>query len=302
MSETFHFIGPFAASLLIAFPSFAQSPAPQAEAPVRAAPAGDDQVQDLTSTTLASPPPAPAPAVAPQPAPAPTPSAAAAAPPPPPAPAGTVQFATPSPSPESAEASGRVHQGFYLRVVSAPAILSLSGTGPRGSAKIGGFGSGATIALGGTIAPGLVLGGMVQATQAVAKFSGGPYAGSTVTTYDGKTFTASRKASVSTSALALMLDWYPKATGGWHAGLNAGLGTVAVQNLADDSTMFGTGLTGGLFGGYDWSIGKAWSLGLALSISGTTSAKLKDSEDTNIDTGYRLRSVAFGLGASILYF
>ena len=189
-----------------------------------------------------------------------------------------------------------------MRIVSAPAFVSLSGTGPRGSAKLRGLGDASVISFGGSIARGLVLGGMIQATGLTAKFSGGPFAGSTVTTADGKTFDASRKAAAGTAGLGLMLDWYPKPLGGWHAGLTAGLGSISVQNLADDSVMAGGGLTGGLFGGYDWSIGKAWSLGLELSLSGTTSSKLKDADDPNIDTGYRLRALSVGLGASILYF
>jgi len=317
MSPTSPLTTSIVACLLFASPAFAQTAvAPQhAAAPAPAADTGNNQVSDMTNVPLSSPAaadpnepqaqPAPTPAPAPQPAPGAAatgaaPTAAAAAPPPPPPPA--AQPVNTWPEPQPSEAPDRVHQGFYMRIVNAPAFVSMRGTGPAGDAKLTGLGSASVISLGGSIAPGLVLGGTIQSLQLTAKFNGGPFIGSRVTNANGDAFDASNKASVATSGLGLLLDWFPNPSGGWHAGMTAGVGVLALQNLADSSSMVGTHLNGSLFGGYDWSIGKAWSLGLELSLSATTSNTLKDANDTNIDTGYRLKSIAVGLGASILYF
>lgn len=301
MSHSIHFTTPFIASFLLISPAFAQTqPAPSPTSPPK-----NGDVSDMTNVTMTSPaasgpasggsaPQAPLAAPAPQPPPA----AVAPATPPPPAPMAQPVVLN---APIVVREPEPVHQGFYLRLVSAPAFVSFSGSGPDGNAKITGLGSASVIALGGSIARGLVLGGMLTATQVSGKFNGGPFIGARVTNAKG-TFDATNKAMAATSGLALMLDWYPNPLGGWHAGMAGGLGFVAVQNLADDSQMVGTGLTGRLFGGYDFSIGKAWSLGLGLSLSGTTSAKLKDSADSSIDTGYRLKSLAVGFDASIVDF
>ena len=295
-----HFTIPFIVSLLLAEHVLAQT------RPVAIAPTKDGEVADMTDTTMPSPsataasPQAPAaPAQSGGPAPQPPPAAVAPATPPPPPRVQPILVATPDqPAPDLE----RVRQGFYLRMVAAPAFVSMSGTGPHGDAKLSGLGSASIIALGGSVAPGFVIGGMLLGTALSAKFNGGPYVGTSATTADGRKFDVSNKATVGATGLGLLLDWYPNPSGGWHAGLAGGLGAITVQNLADNSQMMGTGLTGMLFGGYDFAIGKAWSFGLGLSLSALTSSKLKDVDDTSIDTGYRLKSVSVGLDASILYF
>lgn len=187
-----------------------------------------------------------------------------------------------------------------MRVVSGPGFVSMAGDGPNGKVSLKGLGTGAIIAIGGSIGHGLVLGGTLQASDLTAKFNGGPFIDATVTA-QGKTVSATDKAMIGTSGLGLLIDWYPSMSAGWHTGLSLGVGFTSVQNLADDSTMVGTSAAGNLFGGYDWSIGRDWSLGLDLFVAGTTSATMKDSKDAT-DTGYRLRSFCVGLGGSILYF
>jgi hypothetical protein len=101
--------------------------------------------------------------------------------------------------------------------------------------------------------------------------------------------------------LGLLVDWYPKATGRWHAGLSAGVGGVVVSNLADKSDFAGANLAGGLFAGYDFPLAREWALGLQLTANGATPAKLQ--EDRNgAATGYRLTPLSIGLQASLLYF
>jgi hypothetical protein len=64
--------------------------------------------------------------------------------------------------------------------------------------------------------------------------------------------------------------------------------------------MSGPSVGGSAFGGYDWSIGPAWSLGLGLVASGNTSTKMMN-EDGD-DTGYRMKSYSIGISGSVLYF
>jgi hypothetical protein len=193
-----------------------------------------------------------------------------------------------------------VREGFYMRLVSGPAFVSMSGDGPNGHVSLSGLGSLATVTFGGSVARGVVLAGTLQASSlSAAKFKGGPFDGANVT-FNGQTVPASSKAMAGVSGLGLLVDWYPNPSGGWHAGLSGGLGFASVVNQADDSTMFGASAAGSVFGGYDWAIGRQWSMGLALAASGSTPATMKDKDGTN--AGYRLQSLSLGLGASILYF
>jgi hypothetical protein len=156
------------------------------------------------------------------------------------------------------------------------------------------------LAIGGNLVGGLVLAGTVQSSSISTTFTGGPFVGESVTS-NGKTLTASAKADASSSHLGLLVDWYPNLSDGWHVGLSAGLGVMSVTNHADDSAMTGTSAAGSVFGGYDWAIGPAWSIGLALVASDARSATLKTSSD-QLDTGYRLSSYFVGISGSFLYF
>ena len=284
------------------------SPARAQQTPAEAAPASEPQITDLTDTTLSSPPaPTPAAPAATTQGPTPvtaTPAQAAPSVPPP--------ATAPTTMPPAAAASGavsptppdigreRIHQGYYMRMISGPSFVSMTGNGPNGKVSLHGLGSGLMVAFGGSIGRGLVLAGTIQASDLTAKFNGGPFVGATVTAQD-KSFAATSKATVGTSELGVLIDWYPNPGGGWHTGLSLGLGLTSLQNLADESTLVGVGGAGGLFGGYDWSIAPTWALGLDLLVTGSTPANMKDAKDST-DTGYRLRSFSVGLGASILYF
>lgn len=209
--------------------------------------------------------------------------------------------ATKAPSSEPADCSQNpIHSGFYLRITAGFGYVSLAGSGPGGTAKISGLGDNSIIAIGGNIARGLVLAGTIQESSITTTFKGGPFVGESVTT-NGQSKAASSQADAASSEIGLLVDWYPKPTGGWHAGLSAGLGAASVMNHADNSTMVGASAAGSVFGGYDWAIGSDWSIGLALVGAGAGSSTMKDSSE-KADTGYRLRSFSLGLAGSILYF
>jgi hypothetical protein len=184
-----------------------------------------------------------------------------------------------------------------------PSLTLLDGHGPSGSdAYLRGAGNGGFLTIGGALAPGLVLAGTLQGSGLEAKFKGGPLEDATLTV-NSTTRSASRKATGGFGMLGALVDWYPNPRGGWHAGLSTGVGVIALKQSADDRTLAGLDFAGSLFGGYDWAIGREWSLGLQLTASGGTQAKLKEGDsDSNHDTGYRLTPLSIGVQASVLYF
>src|SRR5262249_15855224 len=152
------------------------------------------------------------------------------------------------------------HDGFYFRVSTGFGYGAFSGTGPNGNVSISDAASLGAIALGGTVAPGLVVGGSVGAVSI------------TQTTLKGAP--GSPSVDASQVHIAPFLDWFPRPSDGWHVGGMLGFGGPSLRRSSVDGT--GLSVVGSVFGGYDWWIGPQWSLGLALLASGTPSAPLKD--------------------------
>jgi hypothetical protein len=230
-------------------------------------------------------------------------------PPPPTNPATVIRETAPPPTqlPPASDGSlrlPRVHEGFYLRFTTGPSFTSLDGRGPSGaSASITDSGASGSIAIGAAIIPGLVLAGTLQGTAFAGEFEGGPFTDATVRA-NGKTHSASNKALGGFGMIGMLVDWYPKPTGNWHAGFATGLGGVGLTNAADDSDLGGANFSGSVFGGYDWSLGRNWALGLQLTASGGTSTQLYQdfgSDDAHA-SGYRLTPFSIGVQGSVLYF
>jgi hypothetical protein len=222
-------------------------------------------------------------------------------------PAGETSAATsraPSDDRASAGAACReepMRDGFYLRLMFGSGYARFHGTGPNGSASSSALGSHSTLAIGGGIVRGLALAATMQFTSTDADFKGGPFVSSTVTrSGNSAPVTASQKATAAQSLLGALVDWYPDPLSGLHVGLAAGLGGIAVQNHADDSTLSGVAASGALLTGYDFALSRSWALGLALVASGATSSKLKNSDSK--DTGYKLSAFSIELASSLLYF
>jgi hypothetical protein len=197
----------------------------------------------------------------------------------------------------------RRHDGFYLRVRSGAGYLSAFGDGPSGSASVSGVSNYAGVAVGGATAPGLAVAGFIWGGTTTNQFSGGPFAQATVTATTPAGVvqkTASINATASLAELGVLADWFPDPTGGWHAGAGAALGLTSVTNQADGSVFAGAGFAGSLFGGYDFWVGRAWSLGLALEASVATSTSLNNTD--NKGTGYRLTPMTLGIETSLLYY
>lgn len=196
---------------------------------------------------------------------------------------------------------GSKHEGFYLRLGGGPSLISLNGKGPGGDdAHLRGSGSGGFLAIGGALVPGLVLAGTLQGVGLEQDFKGGPLSDATITA-NGVTRNASRKATGGFGMVGALIDWYPRPRGGWHTGVAGGLGVVALKNSADDSELAGLNFTGSVFGGYDWTIARDFSVGLQLTASGGTKTKMKE-DDGDRDSGYRLTPLSIGVQASVLYF
>ncbi len=210
----------------------------------------------------------------------------------------------PSSGASVAEASGGkeepTREGFYLRLSYGPGYASFRGQGPNGAASISGLSSGSSFAVGGSLTRGLVLAGTLQSTSIIGKFKGGPFGDATIAR-TGTTVSANDRASASFLEVGLLVNCYPKPRYGLHTGLAAGLGSVSVVNLADNSSLRGAKLGGSLFVGYDWSISRYWALGLELFGSGATKASLREGR-SRVDSGFEFAPVALGLAASLVYF
>jgi hypothetical protein len=202
--------------------------------------------------------------------------------------------------PNAAPTPLRLRDGFYLRVSGGPAGLLLTGDGPGRSASIGGGGWAQGFSIGGSVARGLVLAGTVQSATVEASFKGGPFRNATLNT-DGGQISASHLALASFTELGLLVDWYPDPRAGFHGGVSAGLGLISITNRADDGKLYGLSPAGTLFAGYDWAIGRDWSIGMSLVGSGASAASIKHTSGGS-STGYQLTPLSLSFQASILYF
>jgi hypothetical protein len=266
-------VSPFAASSL----ALAQADAPAAPlAPLPAPPAPTETSTPAVTTSPPPPPPSAPPAEA---APAPR------------------EFVS-GPAPRYR------HQGFYLAAGGGVAVLSAWGSGPSGSASMTGVGSESDVAIGGTVAPGLVIGAVARTWSISGTFKGGPAISATATYFTNgqpstSRFTLSGNASASTVELGAFLDWYPNPESGWHLGGSLGLGGMSVTDDAGTSSD-SAGLAVSLYGGYQWWLGPAWSLGLVGVASGGTMSSFEDGNQN--DTGYRLMPLGIGLASKLLYY
>ena len=162
------------------------------------------------------------------------------------------------------------------------------------------MGSISALAIGGSIAPRLVLAVTMQAVQTSGDFERGPFAGARLLV-EGNEMPASVTASATAALLGGFVDWYPMESSGLHLGLGVGLNSLMVVNGADDSTLVGIGGGAALVVGYDWPVARTWAFGIALVASGATRAVLMESESGD-DTDYDLMPISVGLSGSILYF
>jgi hypothetical protein len=203
------------------------------------------------------------------------------------------------------------HEGFYLAADTGFGYLAAWGSGPVGSASISGLGTVADLAIGGTVAPGLVLGGVAREWSTTGTFNGGPTISAKTTYYMNGVatptqLTLSGNAHAQSIEAGAFLDWYPNPEKGWHVGVSVGLGGMSMTDDAGTKSM-SIAVAGSVFGGYQWWLGPAWSLGLAGVLSASTAGRFDypstDSDPSNQnDSGYRLTPLGVGLVTQLLYY
>ena len=159
----------------------------------------------------------------------------------------------------------RVHDGFYFRIGSGLGVYDerlSSDDLASGSIEARNRGIAATsdLAIGGTIAPGWVIGGGIYSSDLVA---------STLRTSGASVTAIPAELDPGLRNLALIgpfVDWYPDVHGGFHAQLALGLATLTPRLFGhpatDDSEYAAIG--GGLLlgAGYEWWVADEWSLGV----------------------------------------
>jgi hypothetical protein len=159
----------------------------------------------------------------------------------------------------------RVHDGFYFRVAAGFAAyderLSSDDSALGGSveARNRGIVSVSDLAIGGTVAPGWVVGGGIYSLDLVAS-----------------TLRVSSDAAAvpdeldpglrSLSVIAPFVDWYPNVRGGFHAQAALGLATLTPRVFAHPATEKSEYIAIGgalLLGtGYEWWVADEWSIGV----------------------------------------
>ncbi|MEZ4220234.1 MAG: autotransporter outer membrane beta-barrel domain-containing protein [Polyangiaceae bacterium] len=149
-----------------------------------------------------------------------------------------------------------LHDGFYLRLGLGVGYGNVNSTGTAGSSDVEvtykGFGPVYELLIGGTPGGGLVIGGGF-----VGQDISEPEIEVTVGSGSAST-QAPDNSALGVVVLGPFVDWFPDETGGAHVGLIAGIGGIGVQDQNGDSA---TGFGAALFGGYDFWVGKQWSIG-----------------------------------------
>jgi hypothetical protein len=255
------------------------APAPAAAPPVAPAPG---PVAPAPAPVAPAPAPGPAPAPAPdmtQPAPPPTATSPSSGPPPvyypappPQQPYGPGPYSAPPPGgyppPPAPEPSrgAHLHDGFYLRLG-----LGVGRTGASfrndNSRELDGSVEGSLVsaaaafelAIGGTPAPGLVIGG--------GFFSGGSgEVESSDLSVDGRPVPRIKYSQLTFTLLGPFIDYYFDERSGFHlqgalglAYMDVGTGKRGSTTVTDERTLGGLGFM--LGGGYEWFVGDQWSLG-----------------------------------------
>ena len=279
------------ASLLVSPLARAQGAQPARAAPAKAAPAAAAPAG--AAPAPATPPPSGAPPAPPEAPPAP-PGTVPAEPPgavpyyqeqssePPP----SIYVAQP-PLPPLTPRTRYYHDGFYLRISSGFSYLhvstSLNNNDSTGS--LSGGGSSFDIMVGGTPAPGLVVGGGLLWQMAFDPSSTVTRRGTAVTGID-----SGSNGNVGLLLIGPMIDAFPAPTGGFHVG---GLLGFAANGLKDNQDNLSAGLGFSAWTGYMWWVSGQWSLGAMLRFDAAWTRRkvgeqANEFDATDTSTGFTL--------------
>jgi hypothetical protein len=159
-----------------------------------------------------------------------------------------------------------VHDGFYLRIAAGFGVYDerLTSddlpTGGKVEARNRGIASLSDFAIGGTVAPGWVVGGGIYSVDLVA--STYRTSGSSITALPSELDPGLRVMSL----FGPFVDWYPNVRGGFHAQAALGLSTLTPHLFGHPATdrseylAVGGGLLIGT--GYEWWVADEWSIGV----------------------------------------
>ena len=156
------------------------------------------------------------------------------------------------------EAPGEEHRGFLFRAATGFGLLAAPFTDPMVKAEAGGFSLQLELAVGGSLAPGFVLGGYLG-------FAGIPSPAITVDSMD----VADDVSLDVVGTLGVLADWYVDPTAGFHlqlglagsaTGADSQSGTVAKHTARGGALILGVG--------YDWWISGDWALGALFRATG----------------------------------
>jgi hypothetical protein len=186
------------------------------------------------------------------------------------------------------------HDGFYLRLSAGfGGQWSASSTDKsNATATVAGSGGAFDILMGGTPAPGLVVGGGLILQEAMSP---------SVEVKTGTGGTASPGLDGGTSAalgfgmLGPMIDAFPNPNGGFHFGGLLGVASIGLKGQNGNQST-GGGLSA--WGGYMWWVSSQWSLGGLLRFSAArTSRKLGD-QPNEIDVTDATQALTFMLSTA----
>ncbi|HEX4339348.1 MAG TPA: hypothetical protein VH062_25755 [Polyangiaceae bacterium] len=263
----------FAASVVSVFAPLARAqPAspPPATTPGAAAPAGEPGPAEAPPQT--SPPPLPpgGPSEAPPGGP-PGPYYAES-----PGAAPSIYVAQP-PLPPLQPRNRYYHDGFYLRLSGGYSFLHVS-TSLRdndSTSSLNGSGTAFDIMIGGTPAPGLVIGGGLLLQQAFDP-------GTSVRLRNGNVrgLDAGANGTVGLGMIGPMIDAFPVPTGGFHFGGLLGLAEVGLEDNQDNLSG-GFGLS--IWTGYMWWVSSQWSLGIEARYSAAFTTRKIGVESAQFD-------------------
>lgn len=168
-----------------------------------------------------------------------------------------------------ADSAAHEHDGFFLRLAPGFAYVHDGNTVSFGNqsadATLSGFGGAFELSLGGTVAPGLVIGGTVYGTSFP----------SPKVTVGGNTATGN--GSLVHTAIGPMVDYYFDPSQGLHLGGMIGYSTAYAQDNDDNRTSnTAKGFMVGAHFGDEWFVSDEWSIGVMGRLS---LASVKDSTD-----------------------